>query len=364
MQTTNFLKYKLEEIAFLELRKDLRQGALVLKKGTLLPLLDHALREQVQRAENRFSTEDIVQGILFLYGLDADFRDKEIYREILSKVEEKGGSLLPYLVESARTNPLKALIMSLGYSHLNMPDAGALMLAIECSNTLYLENHDPQFEALNFDLLQQAKRRHPSWMVDYHLAFLYYNREAFAEAAEHWRLALEESDLPEEFRQEIEQMMVLNERKIEYKHALKLLFSDHVQEAIDQLNALKPEFPEWYNLHFYLGLAYRLQENWSQAAALFYEALSLKKDDANLYNELSICHLMMDETEQAEQTLRIALKFDPEHPELLTNLGIVLLRLGNKPEAIAAFEKSLQLQPEDALTKQWLTQAKMSEWMN
>lgn len=361
MQKTNFLKNKLEEIAFIELGKDIIQGELLLKKGTLLPLLDSALRKQIQKTENNFSSEDLLQGILFLYGLDEEFSHKDTYRQIVQFIETQRGSLLPYLAELARTNPLHGLIMSLGYTQLGLPDERALMLAIECANTLYGESRDEQYESLKYELLQEAKNTHPSWMVHYHLAFLYYNREAFAEAVEHWSLALAESELPEDFRQEMEQMAALSDRKLEYKEALKLLFSERVQEAVEILNALKPDFPQWYNLHFYLGLAYRLQENWSQAAAVFYEALQLKRDDANLYNELSICHLMLEEVQEAEKTLRIALKLDPEHPELLTNLGIVLLRLGNKAEAVSALEHSLHLQPEDELTRLWLAQAKTGE---
>lgn len=353
MKSADFLKPMLEQLGFIELRKDLHAAQVHLPKGLELPLPVERLREALQTERNDFRTEDITLGILLLFGLDANFPNKAIYRDALQAIEQATGSLLPFLVELTRINPKQALVAGLGYQNLELSDPRAELLTIEAVNLAHRDTGDPRYEALAYDLLIRAADHSDDWEVAYHLGYLLYNRDRFDEALLQFRTALAQ-DLPTEFADEMSGMVELSERKRDYTRGLNLLFADRVQEAIEVFESLRPDFPEWYSLHFYTGVAYRLEQYYAKALTLLYEALSIRQDDPNLYNELSLCHMLLGEHDQALKHLELALTLDPNHPELLTNHGIALYQLGNTEEAIEAFQKSLRVQPADELTKQWL----------
>lgn len=353
MRSADFLKVELEQLGFIELRQDITSGVVHLPKGMELPLLTSTLRQTIQTGEGAFRTEDVVLGILMLYGLDESFPGRGNYRSILQAIERSSGSLVPFLAELSRVNPKQALIAALGYRQLELSDDRALLLAIESANLAYHESQDKRYEQLAFELLQQASQESDDWQIAYHLGYQHYNRDEFSEAIVHFRAALAQ-DMPEEFVEEISGMVELSERKSDFSQGLNLLFGGRPQEAIEVFESLRPDFPEWYSLHFYTGLAYRLEQMYAKALTLFYEALSLKQDDPNLYNELSICHMLNDEPDQALKHLELALELDPERPELLTNYGIVLYQLGDSDKAVEQLKKAIRINPEDELTKQWL----------
>lgn len=353
MKSADFLKPTLEQLGFLELRKDLHAGNIHLPAGLELPLLTERLRQSIQQNQTDFRTEDVVLGILLLFGLDESFENKDIYRSALVEIEAAKGSLVPFLVELAKSNPLHALIAGMGYQALELSDPRAELLTIEATNMAYQESGDKRYEQLAYDLLNRAAEHSDDWQVAYHLGYLLYNRDRFTDAILQFRTALGQN-VPEEFIEEISGMVELSERKVDFTKGMNYLFSERAQEAIEVFESLRPDFPQWYSLHFYTGLAYRLEQHYSKALTLFYEALSMKQDDANLYNELSLCHMMLGEHDQALKHLELALQLDPKHPELLTNHGIVLYQLGDKDGAIKSLEQSLRLNPEDDLTRQWL----------
>ena len=353
MRSADFLKPELEQLGFIELRQDVTSGVVHLPQGMELPLLSATLRRTIQAGEGSFRTEDVVLGILMLYGLDESFAGKDNYRSVLQAIEQASGSLVPFLADLSRSNPKQALIASLGYRALDLSDPRALLLAIEAANLAYRESQDKRYENLAFELLREAAEQSDDWQVGYHLGYLYYNRDQFAEAIEQFRQALSQEP-PDEFAEELSGMLELSERKSDFNRGLNRLFGGRAQEAIEIFESLRPDFPEWYSLHFYTGLAYRLEQMYAKALTLFYEALSLKQDEPNLYNELSICHMLNDEPDQAMKHLELALELDPDNPELLTNYGIVLYQLGDHDSAIRQLEQSLKQQPDDELTKQWL----------
>ncbi len=352
MKTADFLKTELEQLGFIELRQDVTTGVTHLPKGMELPLLTSTLRRTIQTGEGSFKTEDVIVGILMLYGLDESFPGKDNYRFILQAIERSTGSLVPFLAELSRSNPKQALICALGYRELELTDDRALLLAIEAANLAHRETQDKRYEELAFALLQQAAEESDDWQVAYHLGYLYYNRDQFTEAIIQFRAALAQ-DMPEEFVEELSGMVELSERKSDFTRGQSLLFAGRAQEALEIFESLRPDFSEWYSLLFYTGLAYRMEQMYAKALTLFYEALSIKQDDPNLYNELSICHMMNEEPDQAMKHLELALELDPDNPELLTNYGIVLYQLGDTEKAIVQLKHSLQIAPEDELTQQW-----------
>ncbi|HZK10543.1 MAG TPA: tetratricopeptide repeat protein [Clostridia bacterium] len=335
-------KNVLEDLSFLQLRRDLRFGDLFLPKGLHLPLYTKQLEEKIKEGEMDFGTEEILEGILSLYGADKDFKDKELYQPFIKKLQP----LLPYLYEK-RTNPKKALLMALGLIHLDLEEKGLYLFAAERCNDLIKEGLD--CSELAMELLEKEK---PSWPVGYHKGFLYYNKERYHKALEAWGEILDK-ELPTEIRDEVFSMMALADKKKEYLGGRELLFKERFEEARQVFKSLLADFPNWYELHFYYGLSLRLLEQNREALTVFYGLLQTKRDDIHLYNELAICHLFLQEAEEARVLLEEGLKLE-ESSDLRLNLAISLFELGSKKEALEEIQKAKKLAPEDELIDHWL----------
>ncbi|NLY37318.1 MAG: tetratricopeptide repeat protein [Tissierellia bacterium] len=331
----------LEDLSFLELRRELKLGDIILPKGLNLPLYTTVLEKKIKRGELDFGTEEILEGILSLYGADKDFKDKDIYRPFVKTLQP----LLGYLYER-RDNPLKSLIMALGLIHLDLEEEGLFLFAAERCNDLIKEGYD--YSDLALELLDKEK---PSWPVGYHRGYLYYNKERYEEALRSWRGILDE-ELPTEIRDEVFSMMVLAEKKKEYLLGRELLFKERYEEARQVFKSLLIDFPHWYDLHFYYGLSLRFLEHHSEALGVFYGLLHTKRDDIHLYNELALCHLFLQEAEEARVQLIEGLKL-ADHPDLRLNLAISLFELGDKKAALTEINRAKGLAPEDELIDQW-----------
>ncbi|WP_459128915.1 tetratricopeptide repeat protein [Guggenheimella bovis] len=350
MKEANFLKPALEELAFIELNKDTTTLGLTLKKGFYLPLLYSDLEKNVKEEREVFDTEAIMAGILFLYGLDEDFRDGEIYRAMLLKLEENT-SLLPFVVSMQKKNRTHALIMSLGYIHLSLADPHRYVVASELANALLVETEDKNYQVLAKALLEKGREVTPTWEIDYHLSYVYYHEERYEEAKALLQGLLERDEVPDSFIDEIATLQARITDKELFKRSLELLFDGDSRSALEGLNDVNPEYVNPEDLYFFKGLAYRLLGAYDDALHSFEEVMALKRFDSDLYNEMAICHMFKEDYEKAETLLRAALELDEKSKDLYSNLGISLCEQGKIEEGRGYFKKVLEIDPEDEISK-------------
>ncbi len=345
---------ELSRVVFLELRRDIQLGKLTIPEGFALPVLYELIEEKVISGQSGdFTSTEVLRGILLLFGLDEDFQDKETYASIVSSLEEEAGSLFAFFVQTAETDEKLAFLFSLGYYHLGLSDPMTILYTAELADNLYKESEDILLSDIAFSLYKETHALQPSWQSDYHLAYHYYNRDRFDKALEH--IAACYDSLPtDELQTEVTQLLALSEQKMVFEQGRELFFKERFEEAVLKFQSLEEEFPGWYQLHFFMGLSYRMLQQYSRALASFYRALSLKRDDPQLYNEMAICHLMLEEPLEAEPLIEAALQLDRDNPELLCNRAIVYLRTDRLKQARTDLEKARELDPADDLYVNWL----------
>jgi Flp pilus assembly protein TadD len=95
-------------------------------------------------------------------------------------------------------------------------------------------------------------------------------------------------------------------------------------------------------------LAARLSslERWDEVVDLYRGAVSRRPTDGEARLRLGAALLhMQDRAADAEPELREAARLRPDDPEAQVLLGDALARLGRLPDAVAAFEQALRLDP-------------------
>ena len=98
--------------------------------------------------------------------------------------------------------------------------------------------------------------------------------------------------------------------------------------------------PMLWKAHNYLGNFYNRQERHDVAVEHFNEALEMHKGGGSheIYNNLGVALIAMEEYDQAINSFRLALKNGGVSSRTYNNLGLALTRLGRLDEALEAFK--------------------------
>jgi ribosomal protein S12 methylthiotransferase accessory factor len=122
--------------------------------------------------------------------------------------------------------------------------------------------------------------------------------------------------------------------------------------AIRQLHTMDKALPGKYYVHFYLGASYLTLEDPQTAVACFRRALTLdptEQDLPSIYSYLAVALKDLGEYRQALEVLQEGEKLDRERTDIYNLMGFCHFKLKEHPEAIANFEKVIQLDPSSAI---------------
>jgi serine/threonine-protein kinase len=128
-----------------------------------------------------------------------------------------------------------------------------------------------------------------------------------------------------------------------------LVRGGQVQEGLalyDQLIAAAPDNP-W--LHFRHGWALCGQDRNGAGTAAFREAIRLRPNFAEAYNNLACALNNLGRHDEAEAACEKALHYMPDCGRAYNNLGIALADQGRYPEAEAAYQRAIALEPDAPL---------------
>jgi Flp pilus assembly protein TadD len=96
------------------------------------------------------------------------------------------------------------------------------------------------------------------------------------------------------------------------------------------------------------GLELANKGNLKEAAEAILEAIKLKPDFPEAYNNLGMIFISANCVEAAEQSLRLAIKLRPNFSEPYNNLGVILQKSKRLDEAEIYFRRAVELNPNNA----------------
>jgi len=97
------------------------------------------------------------------------------------------------------------------------------------------------------------------------------------------------------------------------------------------------------------GLCFMYMKDYQSALLAFRAAIDIQKHDAT-YIQMSKVHTLLDDYTSAIDVCLEAMEFSPENPEILTNLGLLYLRLGENYRAFDFLGNSLVHDPKNPKT--------------
>jgi tetratricopeptide (TPR) repeat protein len=141
----------------------------------------------------------------------------------------------------------------------------------------------------------------------------------------------------------------------DFREAWEHIRRGREKEGMDRVRIFLERRPGVWNGWFLLGWALRRLERWADARSSLEKALELGGDNPDTRNELAICLMEMGDYPGARRHLETALRRDAENIKIISNLGVLALRAGNKREAAGFFRTVLELEPEDPLARRYLS---------
>lgn len=141
----------------------------------------------------------------------------------------------------------------------------------------------------------------------------------------------------------------------------KRLYSDAIAELTKAL-ILKPDYAIG---HQNLAYAYQLSGRLSEAideynrALYLYRSVATSTDNiSKIYQDLGGGYLSLEQYDNALVYAKKALKLEPANADLMTNVGIVYFRKGDKTAARSYFIAALKIKPHFPKANYWLQQVK------
>jgi tetratricopeptide (TPR) repeat protein len=197
----------------------------------------------------------------------------------------------------------------------------------------------------------------------FNAGFFYLRERDFRRARECFSRYVPLADDPEKKAEAESIVREITEKALEdesFREAWDRIRAGKEQEGLDFIRDFLERHPAVQNGWFVLGWALRRLGRWEDGAAALRKALELEVAEeetanaAEIRNELAICLMEQNDLPGARKELEAALRLDPESIKIISNLGVLALKSGDKNEAAGFFRTVLELSPDDPVAKEYL----------
>ena len=362
-----YLLKKTEELAFITVKKEGEfhlDGYEIPKEGLNVPIKNEVLVKGIKEktAQDGLNSISIADAIIYIIGIDPEFRYNDEYKKFLTALEKKvnfnvrsyAGYMSRKYFELGETTDSLIYIKALVTLY---PDdiEGLYNYAIVCQEVATSYQKDGDAKGMNAFLLEAGEKLEKIINMDenfalayYHLGYHYYNQSQYIKAKVIWEEAIKHG-LDEDIIAEIQENIGKMDYKVQYEEGYSLVFQGKFEEGLDKLLPLEEQYGDWWNLLFIIGIAYKNMGEMDRAIHYFDKILIIKPNQVDTLVELALCEASSFNMERAVELLEQAAKIK-EDPEILCNLGMAYLNTGNIDDAIYYIERAYELNPEDEIT--------------
>ncbi|MCL2231965.1 MAG: tetratricopeptide repeat protein [Treponema sp.] len=139
-----------------------------------------------------------------------------------------------------------------------------------------------------------------------------------------------------------------------YREAYDCIIQGNDEMGLLKIREFLEKHPKAWNGWFVLGWALRKLGRYANGLEAFKKAASLGGTSSDIRNETAICLMELGDHKGARKELEHALQEEPANIKIISNLGVLAMKAGNKNEAAAFFRTVLELDPADPLASHFL----------
>ena len=368
-------KNPLETVYFINLPEDFKFSDTALKIDTAIPL---PVQKKVKGDPNDFDMTDIapeqvLAGILTVLAYDLKNENREYYRKIILQARP---NLKKELCEAAVIKAKNEDWELAEELFLSLRGVDPEDKSIALNMALFLDQRAESYrrsalhedadaydnDAMNY--YKEAMEAEPA-IPDafFNAGFFYLKQHNYVEAKNAFETYLALTcDTPDEelgengvYKKERAQEIInriSNENMDDaaFTNAYKYITSGQEEKGLEEIRKFISKNPKVWNAWFLLGWGLRRLGRFEDALTAFTQALNCGGDiNSDTYNELAICYMEQNKTKEAKDALLKAFAISPEDTKVMSNLGYVCLKEGNKSEAQKFFTAVLEFDPNDKI---------------
>lgn len=325
-------------------------------------------KEANKESIEKLPFESIIKGMIFVLGVDGVFKYNEQYKRFLSLTHEKIIEFvlyqgLKFANEEKYYDAVVYFRAALTFENNNL---NALYNYGKCCKDIHDTSKDMDekkaFKKEAVGIFEKLVLEYPDFsLAYYYLGFFYLNQKMFEKTYMTWNRFLElcdDNDKEEEIESRIRQMT----DHVTYEKGYTCVLNGQFEKGLELLLPLEEKHTQWWNLLFFIGLAYRNTRAYEKAIEYYRKVMLIKPSQLDTLNELGLCYMSMDDFGNAEKYFKKAVLLNENDHEILSNLASVYINTGKYDEAEKYLEKAASLSPNDEIIRMWLN--KLAEIRN
>lgn len=355
-----YFNKKRDDIYFISIKKGastkFKNLEYVTEQEIPVPVRADKLVEDIKNQSEKegISINNIIDGIIYVQGTDAQFEYMETYHRMLKDIKFE---LEPYIIYCIN-------IFDEGQSDDGVVYAKALVNMREDEKSCFI--YASALEKSATDSKQNRKEKEGEFFLEeaftyfeksldyddkfplpyYKLGYYYRLKEQYIKAEAYWNKHQElDKDIVriEEIRNELNNLKPY----VDYENGYNLVLKEKPNEALNLLLPLVNEFSGWWNLLFFIGLAYRTLEEYEIAERYFENVLKLEEYQKETLNELGLCKICRGKYTEASELFTTLLNIEPGNCEVFCNRAVALLYNGQIDRAREDINVALKINPDD-----------------
>lgn len=365
------MKDRLERIVFIELKKDAHMidTKFEILKSVPIPMNINELAKPIKEENdvNNISLASMARGMIKLIGLDSKFKYIKEYKTFLYAFDDKIVDYISYegLKFAEKGNLYDALIYFKASITLDEDNINGLYNYARICQDIVLktedENKKKDFERESIEILEIITEKYSDFsLAYYHLGFHYANQNLFKKAQLTWERCLS-LGIDEEKKGELLLQIKELADQIQYEEGYTFILNNKPSLGLEKLIPLIEKYSDWWNLLFFIGLAYRQLGNVHEAINYLKKILIIKPTQVDTLNELGLCYSTINDFIKAEKYFSKALQFKENDSEILSNLGMIYMETGKLDLAREVFDKSIKINPDDEITNKCIEKLNLIE---
>jgi len=349
---------KRDDISFITLKKgaaiSFKDKTYITEKEMPVPVRVEKLLEDIKKQNeiDGITLNNIVDGIIYILGSDSSFEHIQDYMDMFEELDFK---LIPYIIYCINNSNKTEDSIVYGRALINNEEnEKTCFMYASALEKMGMELHDKENSELSQLFLEEANNYFEKCLeynekfalAYYKLGYYYKRKQQYIKAELTWskHRELDDDNLRiEEIRNELIQLKPY----VDFENGYNLVLKERPEEALDLLLPLVKDFSGWWNLLFFIGLAYRTMGEYDIAETYFENVLKINSVQKDALNELGLCKICRGKYVEAAELFSTLLSLDPGNCEVFCNRAIAYMYNDQSDRAKEDIQTALKINPND-----------------
>lgn len=350
------------DISFISLKK----GAVIKFKDRIfktdkelpVPVRVQKLLEDIKNQDEMdgITLNNIIDGIIYIIGTDTDFEVLHDYEKMLKTLDFDIRPYIIYCINNFEKNEYEDAVVygkALVNTEENEKNCFVYASALENMGLKYAgegseEKSQYYIEEANIYYEKCLDYDDKFSLAYYKLGFYYKRRSQYVKAQLAWskhQLTDDDTLRIDEIRNELIQLKPY----VDFENGYNLVLKEKTEEGLELLLPLVKELGSWWNLLFFIGLAYRMLGQYDIAETYFENVLKIEEDQKDALNELGLCKLCRGKYVEAAELFTDLLNIDPGTCEVFCNRAVAHMYNDQLDRAREDIQTALKINPNDSV---------------